>query len=345
MAQGIPEVVSGSLELGNVDLKNIEPKSLDRLILDQLAVTPLISKRDLAERLNVPLALVTSQFQALQARDAVQVCPVLNVNKVGRVFVFCKLAINAKNLDDILREVCKQNEFTVVSSLLGGKYNVLLYFTYGDMAELHHIISGIIMKIDGLSEMETSIVSDSLLFKPEYIRYPGQYSDEDVAGNAKALFKQTSRCGLDELDVAIISELQCNGRKSTRTIAREYGVSPGTIQYRLRYMESSGLIQFISLFAHQELSLNCFLFLEMRIEPGSAPAITQALSGEPWLSHLHEVIGTADLIAFVITQDLQQGQHIVSLIRGLPGVKSIGVEMLINTFKFTPRWGFMPSQA
>lgn len=336
MAQAIPEIVSGSLDPKSIDIKN-----LDRMILDQLSVTPLISKRELAELLKVPLASLTAQYQALQARNAMQIRPVLNVDKAGRVFVFCKLAINAENLDDILREVSKQREFVTVSSLLGGKYNAFLYFTYGDMPELHHIISDIIMKIEGLAELETSIVSDSLLFKPEYIKYPGQHFQPDVAENARTLSREAGRCGLDELDIAIISELQCNGRKSVRAIAREYDVSPGTIQYRLKYMENSGIIQFVSLIAHQELSLSCFLYLEMRIEPGTAPAITQRLSGKPWLSHLHEVIGTADLIAFVSTQDLQKGQQVVSQIRGLPGVKSVGVEMLIETFKLDPRWGFM----
>ena len=77
---------------------------------------------------------------------------------------------------------------------------------------------------------------------------------------------------------------------------------------------------------------------------GHCGEITKSLLDKPGLSHLHEVIGTADLIAFVATHDLREGQQAISLIRGLPGVKAVGVEMLMETFKLDPRWGFMSSK-
>jgi Lrp/AsnC family transcriptional regulator, regulator for asnA, asnC and gidA len=319
--------------------------SLDRAILRRLSVNPHVSKSALAKQLAIPVSLATSRVQALQSRNAVRIRPVVNVNKAGRVFVFCKIAINADDLNGALRRVATHRELVSISSIFGGKYNALIYFTYGDMGELHHIINEVLMKIDGVAELETSIISDSLFFTPEYIDYPGSAFSPNVSDNAESLRRETSKCGLDELDISIISELQCDGRKSIRAIARDYDVSPGTIRYRLRHMQTEGIIRFVSVIGHRELALSCFLFVEMRIKPGAAAEIVKRLSGKPWLGHLLEVVGASDLIAFVNTRDLAEAHAIISVqLRPLPGIKSISVRMLMENIKLDPRWGFASSK-
>jgi Lrp/AsnC family transcriptional regulator, regulator for asnA, asnC and gidA len=315
--------------------------ALDRDILHLLSLAPNISKSMLAKELAISTGLASSRLQILQSRKVVHVRPVINVNKAGRVFVFCKMAINSDDFVGALRKIAEHREIVSISSIFGGKFNALIYFTFDDMAELHHIISEVLMKIDGIAELETSIISDSLFFKPEYIDYPGSAFRPNVADNAETLRRETLKCGLDDLDIAIVSELQCNGRKSIRAIARDYDVSPGTVRYRLKHMESEGIIQFVSVIGHRELALGCFLFLEMRIEPGTSSVIVETLSGKPWLGHLLEVVGASDLIAFVNTRDIGEAQEIISNeVRTLPGIKSINVRMLMENFKLDPRWGF-----
>ena len=277
--------------------------------------------------------------------SSIHVRPVVNVNRAGRVFVFCKLAINSNDLFGALCKVAEHRELVSISTIFGGKYNALIYFTYGDMGELHHIISEVLMKIDGVAELETSIISDSLFFKPEYIDYPGSAFRPNVEDNAETLRRETVKCGFDDLDIAIVSELQCNGKKSIRAIARDRDVSPGTIRYRLKHMEAEGTIQFVSVVGHKELALDCFLFVEMRIAPGTSSAIAKRLAGKPWLGHLLEVVGASDLIAFVNTRDIAEAQDVISKeVRTLPGIKSINVRMLMENFKLDPRWGFANSQ-
>ena len=47
---------------------------------------------------------------------------------------------------------------------------------------------------------------------------------------------------LDELDRAILTALQRNGRLSTRAIGRELGVAAGTVGQRIARLESTGII-------------------------------------------------------------------------------------------------------
>jgi Lrp/AsnC family transcriptional regulator, regulator for asnA, asnC and gidA len=331
--------VKAEFEAGTVDLD-----ALDKAILKQLSLDPNASKSTIAKSIDASLALISSRMQILQPRKAVHVRPVINVNKAGRVFVFCKMAINSTDLVGELRKVAKIRELVSVSAMFGGRFNALIYFTFGDMDELHHIISEVLIKVDGVCELETFIISGCLIFKPEYIDYPGSAFCPNVKDNAETLRLETLKCGLDELDIAIISELQCNGRKSIRAIARDYEVSPGTIRYRLRQMEDQGIIQFVTVVDHRELSLTCFLFVEMRIEPTSRASIVEALSDMPWLGHLHEVVGASDLIAFINTRDIAEAHDVISNhVRTLAGIKSINVRMLMEYVKLDPRWGFASS--
>lgn len=323
---------------------SLDYKEVDQAILRRMAIAPRISKRELSDVLELPLSVITARMQALKARSAVQVRPVISVSKAGRIFVFCKLSINTANLDRALADLSRQSEFVTVASLLGGKHNVLLYFTYTDMPELDYIVNHILMKIDGLAEVQTSIISACLWSTPEYVRYPGTLFQPSLPENTAILAKEAFKCDLDELDIAIISELQCNPQISIRGIARQYNVSPGTIQYRLRDMEESGVIRYISVIDHQELGLNCFLFLELQIEPGAFQTIAKSVSGKPWASHVLSVLGAGNLIVAVEARDLAEGKRIVSDIRGLGGIKAVDVVMLTETFKLDPRWGFNTAQ-
>jgi Lrp/AsnC family transcriptional regulator, regulator for asnA, asnC and gidA len=315
--------------------------TIDQAILRYLAVNPHASKAVLAQQVNISVSIAASRMQALQSRNAVRIRPVLNIKKADRIFVFCKLAINTTDLCKTLENISSRREFCGVASTFGGRFNALVYFTYADMGELHDIISNIIYKIEGLVEMETSIVSESLVFKPEYLEYSGQSFLPNVADKTECLRIEASRCGLDDLDISIIAEMQSDDRKSIRAIARDYGINPGTVRYRVRKMETEGVIQFVAVIDHNELGLGCFVFVEMRIAPGAASGIVSALSSKPWLGHLFEVVGASDLIAFVNARDMADAQAIVSSeIRALPGVKAISVGTLMAYFKADSRWGF-----
>jgi DNA-binding Lrp family transcriptional regulator len=332
MAQNNPE--------GGAPRRDLE--QFDATILRSLGENPQASKAQLAKALNVTLPWLTARIQGLHSRGAIRIRPVLNIHKAGRLFVFCKLAINSENLEAALLKLTAVTEFVTVSSIVGGKYNAFVYFTFGDMDELHHIIRNLLMKIDNLSELETSIISDSLISKPEYLNYGRSTYKHSVAENAQILGKEAAKCGLDALDIAIISEMQCDERKSLRAIAREYNVSPGTVRYRLQRLEAEGIIGFISFVDPLEVSLQCFMILELRIDPNATSTIVKHLSGKPWLGHLLEVVGASDLIAFLDVRDMREAQSVISdHIRSLPGIRTISVRILMDTFKLDPRWGFL----
>lgn len=334
-------MVQNGSELGANRRDNAQ---IDADILRHLGMHPHATKEEVATLFDLPLAWVTTRIQALHSRGAIRVRPVLDISKAGRIFVFCKLAINSSDLNDVLRELAKRTEFVTVASILGGRYNAFVYFTFGDMADLHDVIRSILMKIANLADIETSIISDSLLFNPLYIDYSRLAFKPNVEENAQILRVEAAKCGLDELDIAIISELQCDERKSLRAIARDYEVSPGTVRYRVQRLESEGIIGFISVLDPAEIGLHCFMILEIRIDPGASAQVVEHLSGKPWLGHLMEVVGASDLIAFVNTRDMLEAQTVISNhLRSVPGIRTVDVRTLMDVFKLDPRWGFLLS--
>ncbi len=315
-------------------------------ILKYVGMHPRASIAVIAKSLDLPITQVTSQMHALHARGGLQIRPVLNVDKAGRLFVFCKLAINSATFDHALSQLAQCSQFVTVSSMIGGRYNAFVYFTFSDMNELHDIIANSIMKIHGVCEIETSLISGSLLFNPQYLNYGKLSPKPDIKANAEILALEAAKCGLDELDVMILAELQCDGRKSLRAIARDHDVSPGTVRYRLQRLESEGIITFISFVDPAEISLSCFMIVEVSIDPEASASIVERLSHQPWLTHLLEVVGASNLIAFVNTPDLHEAHFVISnQIRAIAGVRSIAVRTIMDTIKLDPRWGFLTSSA
>jgi Lrp/AsnC family transcriptional regulator, regulator for asnA, asnC and gidA len=316
--------------------------TINTSILRYIGKHPRASNGEIAKSLRLSLPLVAAQVQALHARGGLRIRPVFNVDKASRLFVFCKMAINSADLNRALLDLAEKSEFVTVASIIGGRYNAFVYFTFSSMNDLHNIISNVLMKNPDISEIETSIISGSLWFNPEYINYGRLSLKPDVENNTNTLRLETSKCDLDELDICIISELQCDDRKSLRAIARDYNVSPGTVRYRLQRLESEEIIGFISFIDPAEISLNCFAIVEMSIDPNASASIVQILSRKSWLGHLMEVVGASNLIAFVNTRDLQEAHLLISdQIRSVPGIRSVTVRTIMDTFKLDPRWGFL----
>ena len=70
---------------------------------------------------------------------------------------------------------------------------------------------------------------------------------------------------LDETDQAILRALQENGRRAYRDIAREVGVSEGTVRSRVRKLEHLGALRFLAFVDPMRLG-NSVLALMLVIE-------------------------------------------------------------------------------
>lgn len=101
---------------------------------------------------------------------------------------------------------------------------------------------------------------------------------------------------MDQLDRQIIAQLQANGRRSNVEIARDLGISEGTVRKRIERLVSEGLVQLTAVVdpAHTGCSVRALIFLNVRLP--LAEGVTAILREMPEVMSVYQVAGEYDLI-------------------------------------------------
>jgi DNA-binding Lrp family transcriptional regulator len=86
---------------------------------------------------------------------------------------------------------------------------------------------------------------------------------------------------LDELDRAIISQLQEDGRKPFRAIARSLGVAEGTVRFRATRMQEEGALHILALADPFALGYAVQASVLVRVTPTAHGDVAETLAAWP----------------------------------------------------------------
>ncbi|MGM1059804.1 Lrp/AsnC family transcriptional regulator [Saccharothrix sp. Mg75] len=114
---------------------------------------------------------------------------------------------------------------------------------------------------------------------------------------------------MDELDSAIIRNLQLDARLTNRELARRLGVAPSTCLERVRALRERGVVKGY----HADVDLTALnrpvqAFVAARLRPMSRPVIAAfkaAIGGLPEVTAMFVVAGDDDFLIHVAVQDLE----------------------------------------
>ncbi|MFD7654568.1 Lrp/AsnC family transcriptional regulator [Actinosynnema sp. NPDC059797] len=114
---------------------------------------------------------------------------------------------------------------------------------------------------------------------------------------------------MDELDSAIVRNLQLDARLTNRELARRLGVAPSTCLERVRALRERGVVRGY----HADVDLGALnrpvqAFVAARLRPMSRPVIDNfkaAIGGLPEVLAMFVVAGDDDFLIHVAVQDLE----------------------------------------
>jgi Lrp/AsnC family transcriptional regulator, regulator for asnA, asnC and gidA len=142
---------------------------------------------------------------------------------------------------------------------------------------------------------------------------------------------------LDTVDLGILDRLQDDGRRSYRQIARDVGVSEGTVRARVRRLEAAGVLRVIAFVDPSRLGSSVLALVLVRASTAEHDAVIKALAALPEATYVSSLVGRADLYIQIICQDNESLWNLVSEIRGLPGVLETETMLEMAVHKFTYR--------
>ena len=147
----------------------------------------------------------------------------------------------------------------------------------------------------------------------------------------------SSELGIDETDRGILRELQEDGRRSFRAIARTVGVSERTVRTRVRRLQKTGALRFLAFIDPRHLEHEVLALVLLRVQAQAHDRVVETLTSWPEVSYVSTLMGRADIYAQIVCRDDQELWQLVSRrLRSLDGVieTETMTEMRVHKFRY-----------
>ncbi len=145
---------------------------------------------------------------------------------------------------------------------------------------------------------------------------------------------------LDELDRAIVSILQYDGRAPYTKIAEALGVTEGAVRRRVKNLLDKGVMQIVAVVEPHELGLTEAWMIGITVQANRIREVAEEIAQLPEVSYLFQAAGEFDLFAEVFCEDRD---HFVSFLnerlQKIPGVERTQSFLILKMHKLSYRWG------
>ena len=122
---------------------------------------------------------------------------------------------------------------------------------------------------------------------------------------------------MDELDRKIIALLQFDGRASNAKIAREVGVSEGTVRRRLRRLVQEDVLRVVAVPNLEKLGYTTTALVGLQTGPGQSDAVAEAITK---LDEAHYVAITTGAYDVFIWVGLESAENLGNFLHTKVGV-------------------------
>lgn len=141
--------------------------------------------------------------------------------------------------------------------------------------------------------------------------------------------------GLDELDFAILTYLQQDGRMSFTVIADKLKVSIGTVRTRFNKLIEEGTINIIGRVDPEKVGFRSYAHIAVYVRPATLKEkVAQKISKMSEVSFLAMTSGDYDLEVDVMCRDNDHLVEFVNKISGIEGVHQTKTTIYFKVYKY-----------
>ncbi len=144
---------------------------------------------------------------------------------------------------------------------------------------------------------------------------------------------------LDDVDRAIITELQVDGRMSYTDLAPRVGLSQAAVRQRVTKLIDRGVMQVVAVTDPLSLGMTTQAMVGITVS-GDVRMVAAAVSACPEAEYVLITAGRYDVLAEVLCEDNESLLSLVNdRLRSIDGVASTEVFSVLKTEKMTFSWG------
>ncbi|GAA1370959.1 Lrp/AsnC family transcriptional regulator [Streptomyces beijiangensis] len=144
---------------------------------------------------------------------------------------------------------------------------------------------------------------------------------------------------IDAVSLAIIEQLQQDGRRPYATIGKAVGLSEAAVRQRVQKLQDQGVMQIVAVTDPLTVGFRRQAMVGIRVE-GDLDPVADALAAMDEVDYVVMTAGSFDLMAEVVCED---DDHLLDVInkqiRALPGVRATESFVYLKLKKQTYQWG------
>jgi len=139
---------------------------------------------------------------------------------------------------------------------------------------------------------------------------------------------------LDETDVKILKTLTSDARLSSRQIAKQCGISIGTVLSRIKKMEKDGIIKGYSTLLDQEkLGYELTVVSDVTVSKGRLLEVENEIARLPNVCCVYDVTGLVDAVIIAKFKSREELSKFTKRLLSLPYVERTNTHVVLTTIK------------
>jgi DNA-binding Lrp family transcriptional regulator len=200
-------------------------------------------------------------------------------------------------------------------TLTFGSTDLIVHALARSREHLTEILTRQLVGIDGVRHVTSDVVLETVQLRWGLATLP-EVREPPLEFPAPAV-------DMDDFDRSLVACLVADGRRSNREIARQLGVSDGTVRTRIRRLEDAGLMRIVAQTDPVALGVaGSIAHIGIEVIGGSLHAVADELSTWPEVASCTITSGSHDLHVVVAAPDVVSlGMLVAERLRGLPGVR------------------------
>jgi Lrp/AsnC family transcriptional regulator for asnA, asnC and gidA len=149
-----------------------------------------------------------------------------------------------------------------------------------------------------------------------------------------------ARPHIDPIEQRMIEILQLDGRKTTRQLAKECGVSELTARRKLRRLTNDDIIRIVATVDPFDVGYETPALIGLRVDPARLEEVAEAVSSLPNVVYVAATTGSIDLIVEVMARTNQDlADFLLQHLAVIPGVTASETNLVIRIFRQSWAWG------
>jgi Lrp/AsnC family transcriptional regulator for asnA, asnC and gidA len=144
---------------------------------------------------------------------------------------------------------------------------------------------------------------------------------------------------LDDVNKAIVEQLQIDGRRTYGAIAEAVGLSEAAVRQRVQRMREAGIMQIVAVTDPLQVGFRSQAMVGIRTD-GDARVVAERLSEVEDIDYVVLCTGSFDILVELVCEDDDTILELLNgVIRQIPGVRDTETFMYLKLTKQTYTWG------